>query len=509
MTRVLSFASHRLHLAMLAGASIFVPRPRRADWLREWTSELWHVRQSCQPIGAFSFTAERELTSFCLGAFPDAVCLRRQQIEAAASLPSAPLPSAHGSAAQCVLWLATILALSAAIAHFLPGVQSEKDAARILVQSGTVLIQRAGDAGPDGSSIPYPVYRDWESHAQRFFTDLAFYRTDWERVRAGETETGSWLVAHASQNLFTLLGLRAADFASGPDPDPDLPQAFLSPALFRRAVASSHIAIGQVVLLAGRRVRITGVAPGAMGLLPGRPDVWVLESSSVLAHSAGRHYGYVLALLSPLGQSEAGYTAFAVSAYNAEGAETILYGSHFEPRAIGPQSLYLFALFLAVLALPAIVSVFRSETEFDSHQPGFATRLRRAVFLTAKLSLVAVLAYYASLDIAYWNFPDFTPTAEFFQFVSAFLIALFGLRWALVDQSRRCPVCLRCVSHPAQVGIASCCFLGWNGTEMICTGGHALLHVPSLPTSWFAHQRWLYLDNSWDFLFANAIHPPD
>jgi hypothetical protein len=33
-------------------------------------------------------------------------------------------------------------------------------------------------------------------------------------------------------------------------------------------------------------------------------------------------------------------------------------------------------------------------------------------------------------------------------------------------------------------------------------GGHALLHVPGLPTSWFSTQRWLYLDTSWGFLFA-------
>jgi hypothetical protein len=84
-----------------------------------------------------------------------------------------------------------------------------------------------------------------------------------------------------------------------------------------------------------------------------------------------------------------------------------------------------------------------------------------------------------------------------------FLICLFGLRWAIMDQSRRCPVCLRRVTHPARVGIASWNFLGWNGTEMICTGGHALLHVPSLPTSWFSRQRWMYLDTSWDFLFAD------
>ncbi len=126
------------------------------------------------------------------------------------------------------------------------------------------------------------------------------------------------------------------------------------------------------------------------------------------------------------------------------------------------------------------------------------------MFLVIKLCLIAGLAYFAAVDIAYWNFADYSPSAEFLQFAATFTFALFGLRWALIDQSRRCPVCLRCVTHPARVGFASCNFLSWNGTEMICTGGHVLLHVPSLPTSWFSRQRWMYLDTSWGFLFADA-----
>ena len=47
--------------------------------------------------------------------------------------------------------------------------------------------------------------------------------------------------------------------------------------------------------------------------------------------------------------------------------------------------------------------------------------------------------------------------------------------------------------------------LAWHGTELICAGGHGLLHVPELPTSWFATQRWLYLDTSWNSLFLRAV----
>ena len=77
------------------------------------------------------------------------------------------------------------------------------------------------------------------------------------------------------------------------------------------------------------------------------------------------------------------------------------------------------------------------------------------------------------------------------------LYVILALRWALEDQRRRCPVCLRYLSHPVRIGEASHTFLAWYGTELVCTRGHGLLHVPEIRTSCYAEQRWLYLDPSW------------
>ena len=44
-----------------------------------------------------------------------------------------------------------------------------------------------------------------------------------------------------------------------------------------------------------------------------------------------------------------------------------------------------------------------------------------------------------------------------------------------------------------------------NGIELICTGGHGLLHVPEMLTSWFATQRWLCLDSSWSGVLFGRI----
>jgi hypothetical protein len=97
-----------------------------------------------------------------------------------------------------------------------------------------------------------------------------------------------------------------------------------------------------------------------------------------------------------------------------------------------------------------------------------------------------------------------TLSSEYIQLVSSFSICLFGLRWALRDQRQRCPVCLGKLTHPARVGQPSRNFLAFNGTELICVGGHGLLHVPEIPTSWFSTQRWMYLDPSWEILFPES-----
>ncbi len=485
MTRAAGMAFHALDLAFLRGASLVVPFPLRAEWYREWRAELWHVRQSCL-AGGDTWSAECEVAGFCRGALQDAACLRQEKGEVAVASASM-----HGSARQCLLYLCALLILCATVARLLPGIRTEEQSSRMMLRDGVVLIEDGQNGAP---RIPFSIYRDWASRPQRFFDALAYYRTDRELAEGGTAFT----VAHASDSLFRVLGV------DGPgEGEPDIPRALISEGMWRRAFHSDAGMLGTTVRIGARTVRIAGIAPAETMRMPGQADLWVLEPPEQLARIAPQQTGYVMGLLSASGRAEMDGNAISISAFGADGVELELRGVTLEPQSGGPIVIFLFSLLLAVLALPAITSVFQSESSFASHQPSFRTRAKRGAFLASKLGLVAGIGYCAGLDLGYWNVIGYTPNAELLQFAVGFLICLFGLRWAIMDQSRRCPVCLRRVTHPAQVGIASCNFLGWNGTEMICTGGHALLHVPSLPTSWFSRQRWMYLDTSWDFLFAD------
>ena len=106
---------HLFCLAVLRCASLFVPRSQRAEWWREWSSELWHVRQACTPDNGISWPGEREVARFCFGAFQDAHCL-----SAHSRKPSLPRATTMGSATQCILLLTGIVAVSLSVAILLP-----------------------------------------------------------------------------------------------------------------------------------------------------------------------------------------------------------------------------------------------------------------------------------------------------------------------------------------------------------------------------------------------------
>src|SRR2546429_7716730 len=82
------------------------------------------------------------------------------------------------------------------------------------------------------------------------------------------------------------------------------------------------------------------------------------------------------------------------------------------------------------------------------------------------------------LQILFFFFFNDTATTEIYtlslhdalpiiQSGSAFALCILGLSWAFRDQQRRCPVCLRRMAHPVEVGQPMRTFLAWNGTELI------------------------------------------
>jgi hypothetical protein len=491
-------------VALLRTASFLVPSFQREDWRREWSAELWHVRRSYFSVDeSLSWDAHCEITCFCLGAFPDALCLRNHPTKSASAHVHV-----HGSAAQTLLWLSAALALCFVISRLLPGVEAENEATNYQIKPGVLLVNEAA-ADSSSPSISTALYQNWKASPQRFFEDLAFYRVSAEKADDAPA-SNPWRVAHSSTNLFSLLGLPIL-YADRPDTQDtsqlaDEPSLVLSHDLWMRSFAGDPRIAGRIIRIGSTTVRIAGVAPAGSWQLPGAPDAWMLESNAQFrSETSSATSGYLFAQLSPRGRAAMSGPNISISALNQDGVEIDLFGAPIYAPIVGAWGVFKFALFLALIALPAVISVSLGDSGVTSHRPSFRQRMNRILFLAAKFTLIAAIGFSASLDLAYGNAIGYSPLAECVQLLWCFTICLFGFRWAVADQRKRCPVCLRRVTNPASVGLASRTFLGWNGTEMICVGGHALLHVPSLPTSWFSGQRWLYLDSSWDFLFADTL----
>jgi hypothetical protein len=155
-----------------------------------------------------------------------------------------------------------------------------------------------------------------------------------------------------------------------------------------------------------------------------------------------------------------------------------------------PVRAFLLPISVAVLILPAV-------THFSLGECPRNCRARRRWFLAVKIALMLPLVYFGTRDLSWLIAPQIQPHGWLIGYV-------IGFRWVLVDQRRRCPVCLRRLACPTRIGCASQVLLEWYGTELICTRGHGLMHVPELPESSYAAQTWLQLDGSWRGLFSRG-----
>jgi hypothetical protein len=252
----------------------------------------------------------------------------------------------------------------------------------------------------------------------------------------------------------------------------------------------------------GTPVTIAGILPADAWRLPGSVDAVLLEAPTTLAQLAPSASGFAIARIRDaiFPAPRDGYR------FMVETRCGVVY--HFNCISLRyllgqPLANVLLVLFLACIALPATLPLSLSEAPVRRGPLPRGTFLRRTAFLAARLVLVTALVLLSSIALT-WA-PGFSRNTAFLvQFLTGVPTLLFAFRWIFHDQRRRCPQCLRLLSNPARVGQASCNFLAWNGTELLCVRGHGLLHIPELPTSWFSTQRWLALDSSWLCLFAET-----
>lgn len=156
------------------------------------------------------------------------------------------------------------------------------------------------------------------------------------------------------------------------------------------------------------------------------------------------------------------------------------------PPGAGQFALGIFQMYLmSLLVLTALWPPTLGDYPADPSGPSMKVRLRRWFFLAAKFALLTPIPVF--LMIALLPLVPGAPSILIFVWI-------FGFRWVLADQRRRCPVCLRFLSNPVTIGSPSQSILGRYGTELSCPRGHGVLYVPGDPTTWCSKQRWRYAE---------------
>lgn len=461
MTSALQIAARRLHLTLLWGASLLVPSWKRSEWSQEWRTELWYVLRECFSATRLGPRSIRQATMFCMGAYQDAIWLRKRSWQS-----QRPFAQARGSAVACLLLLIAILFVAWGIAQMSP---------RVAAGMSRIQVYRWQPAHNRGTpcDCAFDLLADGRSLriTQLFFDGFSHYKITRETVSAEGMPRTEWTLAHAGSDFFALLQLPVHPVEPVRRGTQRLPHVVLSHETWMRDfggkpnVGDTNLHVGSV------DARVVGVAFGSSTGLPGKANAWLLGSDPQIGTDDEE---FVVAHMSPVG-------------YFNDGRWVLSVGGMF------------LGFLVIVITGPSI-----GEYSSDSQKPSLARRTQCGAFVIAKMTTLLGIAYFASVDLDCLFLQPFSKFSGYIQGGSSFALCFFGLSWTFRDQQRRCPICLRRMAHQVEVGQPSRTFLAWNGTELICERGHTLLHIPETPTSWFSSQRWVCLDGSWQFLFARS-----
>lgn len=465
MTSPLQIAVRQMHLGLLWSASLLVPRWKRAEWSQEWRTELWYVLQEWPSETSLRSRSVREATAFCMGAYMDAIWLRRRswQIER-------PLTRIRSSAAAYLLLLIAIFFLTWGIARTSPRVTAGMS--RIQVYPWLMSVR---GTPPCDCPFDFVVGRRSLGATQLFFDGFSHYRIMQEPVWSGDMPRTEWTVAQARSDFFDVLHFPVRLTQAVTRVPDRVPQVVLGQGTWVRDFGGKANIAGTKLRVGSVDAVVAGVAFGGSMGLPGGANAWLLGADPQAKSGKSE---YVVGHLSPSGYLDDGRWGLSVA-----------------------------GILLAFLLLPFVSRPSIGEYGSGSQKPSLASRTRFWAFMLAKITTLIAIVYYSSLDLGSLLVQPFSPSSEYLQATSSVLLCLLGLRLVFRDQQFRCPVCLRRLAHPVEVGQPSRTFLAWNGTELVCERGHALLHIPETPTSWFGAQRWVCLDGSWQFLFARPSRP--
>jgi hypothetical protein len=461
---------------------LLLPRRERIEWLAEWKGELHHAFD-CQ-------FGNRECLNFCLGAIPAAFWLRR-------SLPR-PRPGME-SPRRCLALLAALATVSVTLTLLLPATRRQiLPPAYHPTQNLAVVSPIPVVTGSEGE-VTASQYLAWRAHPRPGLLQTAFYLPTTDDIQR-DHRSEAWSIGRATSSFALLLQIPVSPSLLNSCRHSGIVPLVLSHHTWVHEFAASPTVVGRTLHFRTWKARIVAIAPPVASYLPMQMNAWTIETKSLIQHLSFRRYNYGF-MLARLAHSAAASSRVILTGHFGQRLDMYLvpapaYAAFYRHQLIVG---FAFGLLICCLMIPAILYLC-PETGLTTEQLPIRKRLHVWLFFLAKLLLLLPTLLCAPLLVAHglaWS----AASAQGLQALLTLGGTPLAAFWAISDQRQRCPHCLRKLSSPARVGDRSHTFLSFSGTELFCTEGHGLLHVPDYPTSWFRTQRWLPLDASWHGLF--------
>ena len=482
---------------LLSIARVFVPKTHRTDWYNRWSTDVWHWAHFLHESGRLNASTRLELIKHICGAFADAVWQRWNRNKAMKLLHEGPRTPRF-----CLLAIAALFAIAFIVTGFAPTIRS--------------------------SFSPLP-YKDPEHLAHLSFSNnfiriqsdsLFLAASRWaaqsktaEAVSAYSWESAAIVVANApvavirarvSPDFFDTLGVSAGVgrlFHSGDENE--CPNCIvISYGLWQYGFRSDPAIIGKQVLLQGRVAKVTGVLPDRFWFTSPEISVWTLSNFRVDALTTANRAGVVLRLRPAvsLNQAKSEFSKFVAA---TSGIDL----SSISALVRQGTDIYLLFTMLALVGSLALLAYRLVNSSGPKVHLSLREKWRWWAFFAVKTLLLVANCFLISLEGTRRVFLLFSGVVPPFAgplCTWLFLVTtVLALSWSLHDQCRRCRLCLKRLGYEISVGAPAYVLLDWWGTELVCSQGHGMLHLPEMQASWLAREQWTPLDDSWKSLFES------
>jgi hypothetical protein len=486
---------------LLRIASLLVPRAQRKEWYQEWQAEVWHWTHFLLESGRLNQASRMELARHLWGAFSDAAWLRfdrEKVLTLRRQLPRTPR--------FCLTAIALVLLIVVVGTGFAPTIRwcfsslPYKSPERLadLSFSGTFIHYH--------SDTLFLTVKAWEKQSR---TAEAISAYSWQPAALSTPGQRLTVVsARVSPDFFDVLGINPGMgrlFHSG-DESKCFDCIVISSRLWQYGFHRDPAIVGKRVVLQGTWNTVVGVLPNRFWFISPEISVWSVNQNHARSFNFANHTGTVLRLR-PGATTEQARDEFQAFVANAGSSFGYASAEVMPLRNRVRQGIQIYLLFtMLALAGSLALLAFRSAGSSSPHvhlRP--YDNLRWWLFFAAKTLLLLVTCFVFSLEGTRQIFlmltGDISPVAGAISSWLFLVTTVLAVMWSLYDQGRRCRICLKRLGHESYVGVPAYLLLDWWGTELVCSQGHGLLHVPEMHASWLQMEQWIQLDESWKPLF--------